>query len=213
MPIIVHFPELIADSATYGSLVLGSPMRLLTLELIFETIFDLFLPTPIAKVLGWVFAGVGFPVETGLEYEGIETLFKKVLWAEEPMGHASYLGARITANLAATVQALIFTLPLGVLSLQVCDLWFGSSWWMLLSIPFLAPEFGAQLDAFHKTYNEKVATASTNYAQTRRAKKGLEPKDSWKRDWIIQFITKAQNDISSMPPELLQRVKKASQLF
>jgi len=199
--------ETFTDDISYGCLVLGTPMRFLALELIFETIVGLFAPTIVSKVFGWTLATVAFPLQTGLEYQGMKNFFKDFLWHENPHGHSSHPGLRGSAKVASVVQGLTFTLPLAVLCLQVVDIWFANEWWMIMSVPFLIPEFTAQATGYHITYNRQSGTAIADVHNWVRKKRGKEPRGDYKRDKLIQLVQNSQGRLKKLPPSVIQKLK------
>jgi hypothetical protein len=199
--------EEISDTFTTSCLVLGSPARLLVLEATIENLFGLFAPPLVSRALGWILGALGFPIQTRLEYEGMKGLFRNFLWEETAHGHSSHPSLRIAAKLNCALQGLIFTLPLIVYTLQICDGWELNNWWMIGSIPFVIPELAAQTTYFNYTYNRGVATAATDIHNWWAQKKGQPPRTDWRKDQLLQMIQAAHQDLKNMDPSLLANLE------
>ncbi len=196
--------ETLTDTLTNSCLVLGSPARLLVLQFIGETIFGLFCPKIATKVLGWLFAIVGFPFQTGLEYKGMKNFFRDFIWEEEPNGHSSHPKVRITDKAFILLQSLIYILPLFVMCMQTSAEWSLGSEYLIGYIPFLIPEFATQATNFNGTYNRQIVTAGTNvHNGVTRKKLGYQPRTDWKKDRLIRLVQSSQEDVRSMSPELV----------
>lgn len=202
--------ETLSDVLKYSCLTLGSPARLLVLQMMFETLIGIFAPKGVSNVLGWIFAFIGFPLQTGLEYQGMTNFSNDFLWEEQPNGYTSHPGARWTTKAIALWQGLFFTVPLLVLTLQTCNAWFTSGWWMLGSIPFLFPEFTTQVTSFNGTYNRQDVTAITNVHNKKTRKcQGKSPRPDWKRDQLIQLVQESQRDLNNWHPILIQKLQES----
>lgn len=190
-----------------GILVTGSPVRLMALEFVLETLLNLFLPTRIAKGLGWALAGLSFPIQTALEYKGLKNFSE--LWRETHDGHNSHPGVRKGIKAATMVQAVIFTLPMIVLVMQMFDTYGADHLWMISSLPFLLAEFAAQATSFHETYDKKVTTTCTDLHNLKTRKcKNLPPRTDYMRDRLMRKVQDYSEDLKKIPPAILFKLSE-----
>lgn len=184
--------EAVTDRINYSCLVLGSPARLLVLEFILKGFASLFVNSAsIQDAVAWSFAIVGFPFQTVLEYKGMKNFFQDFLWHKKPHGHGSHPWSRKMAKTLVTFAGLLFTLPLLLLSFEVCDKWFEPpfpsrnftgelssldlsyannthpsyddyNYWMIAAIPFLFAEFANLTSLFNATFNRYLITSCTD---------------------------------------------------
>ncbi len=202
--------ETITDGINYTCLTIGSPIRFLVLEVIFENFFGLFSPKLVSQVFGWVCATVGFPFQTLLEYQATKTFFRDFIRHDDPQGHSSHPHWRGAAKTASIVQGIVFTLPLAVLSLEAVTLWLGSPWWMTMGGFFLFSEFTSQVTNFHNSYSRKVVTTGTDlHNRFTRRKFGKEPRDDYKRDRLIRLARAFQGRLKTLDPDILLKLEES----
>ncbi|MBA3814712.1 MAG: hypothetical protein H0X26_09600 [Alphaproteobacteria bacterium] len=171
--------EKVTEGVNYASLLIGSPIRLITLKYIVQEIFKAIIyATPEAEVstavivFSWIIALVaGFPMQTGFEYKGMKN-FAEMIWDTAYHGHESYPWARRGVKLYSVLQGLILTSPIGILALQACTEQFGDDWvtnpdftiykWMtFISIfSYLIPEWAVQTTLVEDSYNQKILTGA-----------------------------------------------------
>ncbi len=182
----------------------GSPIRYLVLQVIFATMCELVFPDTSAQALGWGLATIGFPVQTALEWAGLNNAYEYFACKEDPQEHTSHSTARGHVNRFAVFQGLFLTLPLISYTLQVLNQWNLGNWWMFAAIPFFIAEFAAQAFSFSQTYNNQVATAAINGCHKLAKKcKGSPLCTACKRDWLIRFTQTSRADLEEWSPELI----------
>lgn len=209
--------DTLTDSVTYGTLALGSVARLLALVIVIQTFFDFFTPQNVSEGLGWGFGVLGFPLQTGLEYMAIKKFFYDFIQHEEPHSYGSYPIVRGIAKGVSAIQGLIFTAPLAVLCLQVCNAWFTSNpedfmhsplkvtnypgYYITLtsSVFFLLSEFTNLTNQFNSTYNQQVVTGLTDFYRWIRKKVWNEgPGGDSQQDELLRLLQRQQNKIKRL---------------
>jgi len=205
----------ITDWINYGCLAVGSPMRLLVLELIFETCWGLITPKGASQVLGWFFAVIGFPFQTALEYKGINRFFRDFLQDEDPHSYTSHTWARVVSKVVCGVQGSgLASVLMGVLILQAWLTWFKPETWPVMvvtGIPFFFGELTTQINQFNGTYNKKDVSkfAEIHNLKTRKCF-GKEPTRAFKRDRLVQLTKDVQGQLISLPLDVLRKLSEIS---
>ena len=77
-----------------------------------ESIFGIFSPPIVSKIFGWILAGIAFPFETALEYQGMKDFFRNFLWHEKAHPHGSHPWLRGGAKTAALFKVYSLPFPL-----------------------------------------------------------------------------------------------------
>ena len=206
------------DSLIWGDLIVGSPIRFFVLEFVVEQFFSLFCPSLVSQVLGWVGATVGFPFQSLLEYKAMKNFFHKFMGTDPADGHASHPMARNTAKGLSFLQGGAMAVPLAVLCLQVCAVWFNSPWWMVMTIPsaasFVFAELTSQVWTYNRSYNQGIATEAIDiHNQIIRPKVfGKDPAPDYALDWSIRLIQRVQSGVGTLPPDVIDALEKSRKI-
>ena len=208
--------NIITDCITGTFLVTSSPFRLLVFELIVESITNL-VPgkAPILRsVINWGIASIIWTIQTVFEGFGMNAFFKNFLAQEDPHGHRIYPGARIPAKIYAAFQAFIYTIPLGIAVLQVCNKWNMDPLWMIGAATFLFAEFATQASSQWgwSTQQEVSLFARIHNMYTRPKLLKKSPRTQFKRDQLIEMIQTFKNRLPYLHPEILQKLKETLEI-
>lgn len=171
--------EKVADYTNYGSLGLGTPIRLIGLKFIMQEMFKaLIYANPDAEVSGivkglsWTIAFlVGLPIQTALEYEGTKN-FTEMIYSQNHEGHESYPWLRRPVKLASVVHGSLLVLSVGALVLEAFTDLFGEEWHknpeytayrrtsLFFIFAYLFSEWTTQATTVEESYNQQLLTGA-----------------------------------------------------
>lgn len=172
----------------------------------------------------------GLGLQTGLEYIGTKDFFE-MWWSQEGKGHESYPWARRFAKLAAHIRGVVWTVPVGILSLRASNYFLGEDWFeneeyiRILGaagiLSYLPHEFATQTVIGNESYNQIITTGFADvYNQYLRPRLcSTFPGRDYQEDWLIRYVKNKKKprlkyqhpDVIHQHIELLNKIEKYEQ--